>query len=87
MDFRPLLQKLIEIEMSVGIESTASTRSRIQDAEDYLLQMQSENISSRKKNVGQAEPQELPCCAILCRGKHKESSESCRPPSSILGPA
>jgi hypothetical protein len=41
-----LLQKLIAIEMSIGVESNTAIRNSLQEAEDCLLQMQRESVES-----------------------------------------
>jgi hypothetical protein len=42
MTLASLLEKLIEIELSVGVDSDAAIRRKMQDAQDYVLQMQKE---------------------------------------------
>ncbi len=37
-----LLNKLIEVEKSIGVESDLSLRRKLHEAEDYALQMQKE---------------------------------------------
>lgn len=41
-----LLQKLITIERSIGVESNSTVRELVQDAQDCLLQMQKEQAES-----------------------------------------
>lgn len=42
MNLRTLLQKLIEIEQSVGVDTNNVIRMKMQDVEDDVLQMQKE---------------------------------------------
>jgi hypothetical protein len=48
-----LLQKLIAIEMSIGVESNNQIRNALQDAEEILLQMQRESVESLWKETRQ----------------------------------
>jgi hypothetical protein len=41
-----LLQKLIEIEQSIGVETDTTLRKQVLDAQDYLLQMQKEIVEN-----------------------------------------
>lgn len=45
MNLTTLLKKLIEIERSIGVETDAVIRVKMQDVQDYVLQMQKENAS------------------------------------------
>jgi len=48
-----LLQKLIAIERSVGVATPNALRSSLQEAQDYLLQMQRESMEGSWKAAGQ----------------------------------
>jgi hypothetical protein len=41
-----LLQKLIEIEQSIGVETNMTLRKQVLDAQDCLLQMQKEIVEN-----------------------------------------
>lgn len=42
MNLADLLEKLIEIELSIGVDSDSVVRRKMQDVQDYVLQMQKE---------------------------------------------
>lgn len=48
MNLTTLLNKLIEIERSIGIESDSAIRMKMQDVEDYVLELQRETASKLK---------------------------------------
>lgn len=47
-----LLQKLVEIERSIGVESDSDLRRKVLDAEECLLQMHSELVERLRANEG-----------------------------------
>jgi hypothetical protein len=47
-----LLQKLIAIERSVGVATPSALRNSLQEAQDYLLQMQRESVELSWKAAG-----------------------------------
>jgi hypothetical protein len=53
MSFTILLQKLLVLETSIGTEPNSILRHRVQDAQNYLLQMQKERadgLGSHNRN-------------------------------------
>lgn len=46
MDYTLLLQKLLAIEMAIGVESNRTVREMVEEAQDCLLQMQKERAES-----------------------------------------
>ncbi len=42
MNLANLLEKLIEIELCIGVDSDSAVRRKMQDVQDYVLQMQKE---------------------------------------------
>jgi hypothetical protein len=48
MNLTTLLNKLIEIEQAIGTETDSVIRRKMQDAEDYVLEMQKEKASKIK---------------------------------------
>jgi hypothetical protein len=49
MNLTILLKKLIEIERSIGVETDAVIRRKVQDVQDDVLQMQKERASKLQK--------------------------------------
>jgi len=49
MNTTVLLEKLIQIERSIGVETNFAVRSLVQDAQDYLLGMQRERVEHLRK--------------------------------------
>jgi hypothetical protein len=47
-----LLQKLLAIEQSVGLATNRALRASLQDAQDYVLQMQRERVEGFWKEPG-----------------------------------
>ena len=47
-----LVEKLIDVERSIGRESDAAIRRKIQDAEDYAIQVQKELAEKLLKDRG-----------------------------------
>lgn len=46
MNTRVLLEKLIDIERSIGVDSTVSLHMKVIDAQEYVLEMQKEMAES-----------------------------------------
>jgi hypothetical protein len=63
MNSRILLQKLIEIERSIGVETESIIRHKILDAQDFLLRMQGELAESL---WNRAEEYRVQRFALLC---------------------
>ena len=49
MDTNILLQKLIEIEKSIGVETNTTLRKQVLDAQDCVLQIQKETAENLRK--------------------------------------
>jgi hypothetical protein len=64
MNSTVLLQKLLAIERSVGVASNSALRNRLQEAQDYVLQMQRERVEGFWKEPGPDAKQRLD---ISCR--------------------
>jgi hypothetical protein len=47
-----LLQKLLAIEQAVGVATNIALRNLLQDAQDYVLQMQRERVEGFWKEQG-----------------------------------
>jgi hypothetical protein len=52
MSITVLLKKLIEVEQSVGVDTEAVLRMKIQEAQDYALQIQKETVESLLQRSG-----------------------------------
>jgi hypothetical protein len=53
-----LLQKLIEIERSIGIETPSTTRRRVLEAQEYLLRVHLGSRDALRSNSTPDKPQE-----------------------------
>lgn len=51
MNLTSLLKKLIEIERSIGVETDAVIRRKVQDVQDDVLQMQKELASKPRQEL------------------------------------
>jgi len=49
MNTTVLLQKLIEIERSIGVETNATIRNQVLDLQDYVLEMQKQTLENLRK--------------------------------------
>jgi hypothetical protein len=49
MNTTVLLQKLIEIERSIGVETNATIRNQVLDLQDHVLEMQKQTLESLRK--------------------------------------
>jgi hypothetical protein len=52
MNSSVLLQKLLAIEQAVGVATNIALRNLLQDAQDYVLQMQRERVEGFWKESG-----------------------------------
>jgi hypothetical protein len=52
MNLTTLLDKLIEIERAIGTETDAVIRRKMQDVEDYVLELQKEKASRLRNEHG-----------------------------------
>jgi hypothetical protein len=52
MNLTTLLNKLIEIERAIGTETDLAIRKKMQDVEDYVLEMQREKASKLRNEQG-----------------------------------
>jgi hypothetical protein len=55
MSITVLLKKLIEVEQSIGVDSATELRMKIQEAQDYALQMQKERVEHLLYRSGRQE--------------------------------
>jgi hypothetical protein len=64
MNTLPLLEQLLDIERSIGIETNDALRRKVQDAEDCLVQLQKEIAENLHKESGRSTPRHSEFAAL-----------------------
>jgi hypothetical protein len=57
MNANSLLDQLLDIERSIGVDTNVVLRKKVQDAEDCLLRMQKETAEKLRKETGNGDLQ------------------------------
>lgn len=74
MNFNVLLQKLVDVERSIGVESEIAVRQKVQDAEECLLRLQGEYVSHLRTH---AENNDFERFALLRSFLPRNDSQGC----------
>lgn len=68
MNTNVLLQKLIEIERSIGVETDSAIRHKVQDAEECLLRMQGQRVDELRTQAAANDSQRFTLLRRLSLG-------------------
>ena len=56
MDHKDLLDKLIQIQQAIGVETNFTVQKMLMEAQDCLLELEKERVENLRRNARQSDP-------------------------------